>query len=155
VNLVHAAGCGTVLTLLAMPEARRDPELSELAREAAIAAITTDAPTVSAPGPVGAAVAMRAVLDEADDLTVAERARWPSGSTGSRRPTDPHGCNQPTTPVGILDTARWPFRHHALPRHPSRAARVEIPGVDGVSGALIRSARAVPGRVVPGGPRRW
>lgn len=74
VNLVHAAGCGTVLTLLAVPGDRRDPELSALAREAAIAAITTDAPAVRSSGPVGAAVALRAVLDDAGALTAAERA---------------------------------------------------------------------------------
>jgi AcrR family transcriptional regulator len=73
VNLVHASGCGTVLTLLAMPEEHRDPALSELAREAVIAAITTDAPTLQAPGPVGAAAALRAVLDETEKLTVGER----------------------------------------------------------------------------------
>lgn len=74
VNLVHASGCGTVLTLLAVPGDRRDPELSVLAREAVIAAITTGTPAVRASGPVGAAVALRAVLDEADVLTVGERA---------------------------------------------------------------------------------
>ena len=73
VNLVHASGCGTVLTLLAMPEEHRDPALAELAREAVIAAITTDAPTLQAPGPVGAAAALRAVLDETEKLTVGER----------------------------------------------------------------------------------
>jgi hypothetical protein len=41
-DMVHASGSGTVLTLLAMPEDRRDPGLPEAAREAVIAAITTE-----------------------------------------------------------------------------------------------------------------
>jgi len=59
-QLVHAAGCGTTLTLIARPENGRDPALSEMAREAVIAAITTDAPAPAPPGPVSAAVALRA-----------------------------------------------------------------------------------------------
>jgi hypothetical protein len=47
---------------------------SGLAREAVIAAITTDAPAPPAPGPVGAAVALRAVLPQATALTRHERA---------------------------------------------------------------------------------
>jgi hypothetical protein len=58
---VHAAGCGTTLTLIAMPEDRRDSALSHTAREAVIAAITTDAPAPIEPGPIAAAVALRAV----------------------------------------------------------------------------------------------
>ncbi len=65
---------GTTLTLIALPEDRRDPELSDLAREAVIAAITTDAPTDQAPGPVSAAVALRAVLGQTDALTPHEQA---------------------------------------------------------------------------------
>lgn len=72
-DLVHASGCGTVLTLLAMPEDRRDLSLSENAREAVIAAITTGSPARKSPGPAAAAVALRAVLSEATTLTRAER----------------------------------------------------------------------------------
>lgn len=54
-QLVHAAGTGTTLTLIAQPEDRRDLGLSAAAREAVIAAITTDAPAGDA-GPVSAAV---------------------------------------------------------------------------------------------------
>jgi hypothetical protein len=46
--------------------------LSRLAREAVIAAITTDAAAPVEHGPVAAAVALRAVLPEADALTAAE-----------------------------------------------------------------------------------
>jgi AcrR family transcriptional regulator len=70
--LVHAAGCGTTLTLIATPEGERDPELSRTAREAVLAAITTDVSTAD-PGPVAAAVTLRAVLPRTDALTEPER----------------------------------------------------------------------------------
>ncbi|MFF4559157.1 TetR/AcrR family transcriptional regulator [Streptomyces sp. NPDC001422] len=73
VALVHAAGSGTTLTLIATPEERRDPELSRTAREAVLAAITTDAPADAAPEPVTAAVTLRAVLPRTDALTAPER----------------------------------------------------------------------------------
>jgi len=73
-HLAHAAGCGTTLTLIALPENRRDPALSDTAREAVIAAITTDAPGAATPGPVSAAIALRAVLPQTAALTLHERA---------------------------------------------------------------------------------
>ncbi|HEV2371638.1 MAG TPA: TetR/AcrR family transcriptional regulator [Streptosporangiaceae bacterium] len=72
--LVHATGCGTTLTLIATPADHRDPELSRTAREAVIAAITTDPPTAAPPGPATAAVTLRAVLPHTDALTATERA---------------------------------------------------------------------------------
>lgn len=48
-DLVHASGCGTVLTLLAMSEDRRGLSISEAAREAVIAAITTGSPPAEEP----------------------------------------------------------------------------------------------------------
>jgi AcrR family transcriptional regulator len=72
-HLVHAAGCGTTMTLIAMPADRRDPALSGLAREAVIAAITTDAPAPGPSRPVSAAVALRAVLPQTTALTDQER----------------------------------------------------------------------------------
>ncbi len=89
-----SAACGTVLTLLAMPEDRRDLSLSENAREAVIAAITTGAPARKSLGPAAAAIALRAALPEATTLTGAERqlfGEWPpivkntSGSSAYRR----------------------------------------------------------------------
>lgn len=74
VALVHAAGSGTTLTLIATPVADRDPALSATAREAVIGAIATDAPLVPAAGPVGAAVALRAGLGSVEALTDAEQA---------------------------------------------------------------------------------
>lgn len=71
-SLIHASGCGVVLTLLAMPEAQRDPGISEIAREAAITAITTEASTHRKPGEAAAAIALRAVLSDATPLSNAE-----------------------------------------------------------------------------------
>ncbi|MFE9251612.1 TetR/AcrR family transcriptional regulator [Streptomyces sp. NPDC007088] len=78
-RLVHAAGCGTTLSLISMPQDQRDTELSVMAREAVIAAITTDAPAAAAPGPAGAAIALRAALPEVSSLSAPERgllAEW-------------------------------------------------------------------------------
>jgi hypothetical protein len=72
-DLVHAAGCGTVFTLLVIPEEQRDMRLSRLACDAVIAAITTDAPAIETPGPAAAAIALRATLPEATALTDGER----------------------------------------------------------------------------------
>jgi AcrR family transcriptional regulator len=76
-QLVHAAGRGTTLSLIGADVP--DPGLSELAREAVIGAITTDAPAVAAPGPVPAAVAMLAELPYIERLTPGEQsvmAEW-------------------------------------------------------------------------------
>ncbi|MFJ8822531.1 TetR/AcrR family transcriptional regulator [Streptomyces sp. NPDC102467] len=72
-QLVHAAGSGTTVALISQAEERRDTELSVLAREAVIAAITTDTPAAEAPGPVGAAVALRAALPGTSVLSEAEQ----------------------------------------------------------------------------------
>ena len=78
-QLLHAAGRGTTLALIALPESERDPELSRAAREAVIAAITTDTPAAGAPPSpaeslVPAAVTLRALLPYAEELSDAERA---------------------------------------------------------------------------------
>lgn len=72
VGLVRAVGEGTTLTLIATPEDQRDPQLADSAREAVIAAITTDAPALPDPGPVPAAAALRAALPDVDALSPAE-----------------------------------------------------------------------------------
>lgn len=72
--LVQAAGRGTTLTLIACPEDRRDMALSVIAREAVLAAIVTGEPPARDPGPVSAAVALRAVLPQTTALTSHERA---------------------------------------------------------------------------------
>ena len=73
-QIFHASGSGTVLTLLARAEEDRDGSLSEIMREAAIAAITTDAPALKGTGPAAAAVALHAVLPEAQSLSDGERS---------------------------------------------------------------------------------
>ncbi|GJF30517.1 TetR family transcriptional regulator [Kitasatospora sp. NE20-6] len=77
-RLVQAAGSGTALALIATAEDQRDLTLSDLAREAVIAAITTGPPTEGSPGqeppgPAGAAVTLRAVLPQTSALTANER----------------------------------------------------------------------------------
>ncbi len=72
-DLFHACGCGTVLTLLSQAEEQRDRSLSATAREAAIAAITSDQPVAEKSGPAAASVALRAVLPEARLLSDGER----------------------------------------------------------------------------------
>ena len=87
--LLHAAGTGATLALIGAAPADRDPGLSVLAREAAIAAVTTDAvhtdavtadavsAGAGAPTPRGtaaAAVHLRAVLPAARGLTPGEHA---------------------------------------------------------------------------------
>ena len=74
VYLVRASGTGTVLTLLDTPPQQRDPTLSRLAREACIAAITTDAAVAPPPGVRGAAIALRAGLSEVTALSPVELA---------------------------------------------------------------------------------
>jgi hypothetical protein len=73
IALVHASACGVVLTLLAVPENRRDLDLRAIARDSTIAATTTDMP-VEAPSPATAAVTLRALLPDATRLTDCERA---------------------------------------------------------------------------------
>ncbi len=85
--MIHAAGVGVVLTLIATEDANRDLAVSPLTREAILAAVTTDTPppdgaTTGAGSQRAAAyaVALKAVLPEASDaLTPAERgllAEW-------------------------------------------------------------------------------
>ncbi len=73
VALVHAAGVGTVLTLLEEPPERRDPGLSAAAREAIVAAITGESSAPTDAGPRGAAATLRASLDGTGALTPGER----------------------------------------------------------------------------------
>lgn len=80
-RMIHAAGVGVVLTLIAVEETDRDLAVSDLTREAVLAAVTTDATPGEAPalaGPrraaVSRAVALKALLPEASAaFTRAER----------------------------------------------------------------------------------
>ncbi len=73
-QMIHAAGSGVTLTLIGVEPEERDPALSDTAREAVIAAITTDGPAPATPGPVSAAISLRAVLPQTSALSAHERA---------------------------------------------------------------------------------
>ena len=73
VTLIEAAGLGAVLTLLRQPQGERDSQLSALAREAAIAAITGEPDGAEVSGPTIAAVRVRASLDDLSMLSAGER----------------------------------------------------------------------------------
>jgi AcrR family transcriptional regulator len=72
-ELFGAAGQGATLMLLGRPGPQRDLTLSRMAREAVIAAITTDAP-VSEPGVDAVAVTLRSLLPEVSVLSAPEKA---------------------------------------------------------------------------------
>ncbi|MFI5907537.1 TetR/AcrR family transcriptional regulator [Dactylosporangium sp. NPDC051541] len=72
--MIHAAGCGTTLSLIALPPDERDPQLSVLAREAVISAVSAHAVWSDGDTAVSSAVALRAVVPSATVLTPGERA---------------------------------------------------------------------------------
>ncbi|WP_406311841.1 TetR/AcrR family transcriptional regulator [Streptosporangium sp. NBC_01639] len=74
VELIHAAGTGAVLTLLAIPLEHRDLDLADAMYEAVMRSILTDVPTLPADSATAAAVAFRAVAPKLTMLTDAERA---------------------------------------------------------------------------------
>jgi AcrR family transcriptional regulator len=74
VELIHAAGTGAVLTLLATPPHERDPELADAMYDAVTRSILTDEPAPSLDGPTAAAVAFRAIAPTLPGLSAAERA---------------------------------------------------------------------------------
>jgi hypothetical protein len=74
VELVHAAGTGVVLTLLALPAQHRDPALADAMYDAAARAALTELPAFPEPGTTATAVALRAVVPDLPMLTDAERS---------------------------------------------------------------------------------
>ena len=73
VALLQSVCVGTVLTLVSHPQERRDPGLSDAAREAVLAAITCEAAAPAELGPSVAAATLRAVLDRTTLLSGGER----------------------------------------------------------------------------------
>ncbi|RKH64744.1 TetR/AcrR family transcriptional regulator [Corallococcus aberystwythensis] len=73
-DLVSSMGTGAVLTLLRQPEAQRDPRLAEAAREAVVAAITSEAARPANAEVHAVAATLRASLDRVTVLTKGERA---------------------------------------------------------------------------------
>ncbi|MFY0405728.1 TetR/AcrR family transcriptional regulator [Solicola sp. PLA-1-18] len=74
VDMIHAAGTGLVLTLLATAPAERDLGLVDSVYEAVAAAILADGPATDADDVATAAITLRAGLDDVPVLTAAERA---------------------------------------------------------------------------------
>ncbi|MEV6772431.1 TetR/AcrR family transcriptional regulator [Nocardia sp. NPDC051030] len=86
VELIHAAGTGAVLTLLAMPPERRDLDLAEAMYDAVTQSILTDAPALAEDGTTAAAIAFRTVVPKLELLTETERAllsEWLDRATGN------------------------------------------------------------------------
>ena len=73
-HLIHSAGAGMTFELISLLPEQRDPELSVLARESIIAAVTTDAPAAEHDGVTGNAIALRAAVPRLTQLSTAERA---------------------------------------------------------------------------------
>jgi hypothetical protein len=73
VDMIHAAGTGVVLTLLAVPASERDLGLADSVYQAVKSAIITDVPVM--PGGDGgtAAVVLRARISDVTVLSAAER----------------------------------------------------------------------------------
>jgi AcrR family transcriptional regulator len=73
VDLIQAAGVGTVQALLATPVEERDPELGETMLDVVLARILTDAPAEPTNGPVTAAISLRAAALQLDALSAPEQ----------------------------------------------------------------------------------
>lgn len=73
VDLIQAAGIGTIQTLLAAPPDRRDPDLADAMLDAVLSRILLGAAEAVDPTPVAIAVAFRALAPRLDALTGRER----------------------------------------------------------------------------------
>lgn len=73
VDLIQAAGVGTIQSQLSTPEELRDPVLGEAMLEAVLGRILTDASVEAPSGPVATAVALRALAPQLDALSESER----------------------------------------------------------------------------------
>ena len=73
VALIHAAGAGTVATLLASPAGSRDPGLAALALDAVLGVLVSTDVAVPPATPSRLAIGLRAQLDDATMLSPGER----------------------------------------------------------------------------------
>ena len=73
VDLIQAAGVGTIQTLLSTPSDQRDPGLADAMFDAVIKQILTDTPPRDRPQPMAMVVAVRAIAPELDMLSHSER----------------------------------------------------------------------------------
>lgn len=79
VDLIRAAGAGTVLTILATPPRNRDPRLAEEMYDTVLQRILVDSPERAEDHPMATIVAFRAIAPQIDTLSNAERqllAEW-------------------------------------------------------------------------------
>ncbi|MGI5337591.1 TetR/AcrR family transcriptional regulator [Streptomyces sp. CA-181903] len=74
VNLIRAAGTGTVHTLLTLPPGQSDPHLADAAFDAVARAILTDGPTAPARDASAVVAAFRTLVPELPRLSAAEAA---------------------------------------------------------------------------------
>lgn len=74
VDLIRAAGVGTVHTLLTQPPERRDPQLADAAFDAVTRAVLVDGPAVPAEDPAAVVAAFRTLLPGLPGLSAAEGA---------------------------------------------------------------------------------
>ena len=73
VALIHAAGTGALVTLLALPAEQRDPALADALYAAVAGAVLVAAPAGDDDATTGAAVTLRAAAGQLDELTPGER----------------------------------------------------------------------------------
>ena len=72
-ELIHAAGSGTILALLSTAPEQRDPGLADAMLEAVLAAILTDVPAATPAGPAAVVIQFATLIDELPALSDAER----------------------------------------------------------------------------------
>jgi len=93
VELIHAAGTGAILTLLATPPEHRDPGLADDLFDAVLRRIVTNAPELPEGGPLASAVALRASALRLDMLSNAEQrllAEWLDRAIDALQPDARH-----------------------------------------------------------------
>lgn len=106
VDMIHAAGSGAILALLAVPADERDLGLSEAMFDAVIRAILSETPVTAASETITTAVAFKAVVEQLPALSSAEQAlmvEWLARVIASLQ--DAKGIGQgrtqaPTRPAG-------------------------------------------------------
>jgi len=74
VDMIHAAGIGAVLALLAMPADERDPGLSDALFDAVTSAVLADTPATATSETITMTVAFATVVPQLPALSPAERA---------------------------------------------------------------------------------
>ncbi|WP_433201729.1 TetR/AcrR family transcriptional regulator [Dactylosporangium sp. CS-047395] len=104
IDVIQAAGVGTIQTLLVAPLERRDPGLGDAMMDAVLARILTDAPAADQDASTAAAVALRALAPQLAMLSDGERRlliewldRITEGRTTESRTTEDRTTEDRTT----------------------------------------------------------